>query len=268
MIDSEWLECTDPTLMLHFVRGKASDRKLRLFALACCYRIKHLLTDPVGMQAVEIAERIAEREAAGVPLDDFTDKVWNRAFQYIDGFRTERDSSIAYHSTAAAYDLLPPVLPPTFDSSDLQSDLLDTDKLAAWVDTIASPSPDLLDTPTQVAWAVANALRKSDDDVVREEVFHQELKDQLPLLRDIVGNPFRRVSFNLVWQTPTVTNIAQAAYEERALPSGELDPARLAVLSDALEEAGCNDANILGHLRSPGPHVRGCWAVDLLLGKE
>ena len=47
-----------------------------------------------------------------------------------------------------------------------------------------------------------------------------------------------------------------------------MKPERLAVLFDALEEAGCDDAEILNHLRSPGPHVRGCWAVDLLLGKE
>jgi hypothetical protein len=59
--------------------------------------------------------------------------------------------------------------------------------------------------------------------------------------------------------------LAQVAYDERNLPSWELDPARLA---DALEEAGCADADILSHLRGPGPHVRGCWAVDLLLGKE
>jgi hypothetical protein len=52
------------------------------------------------------------------------------------------------------------------------------------------------------------------------------------------------------------------------LPAGQLDPTRLAVLADAVEEAGCTDADLLGHLRGPGPHVRGCWAVDLLLGKE
>jgi hypothetical protein len=52
------------------------------------------------------------------------------------------------------------------------------------------------------------------------------------------------------------------------MAEGTLDPARLTVLADALEDAGCTDADLLGHLRSPGPHVRGCWAVDLVLGKE
>jgi hypothetical protein len=60
----------------------------------------------------------------------------------------------------------------------------------------------------------------------------------------------------------------QAAYEERHLPSGTLDNGRLAVLADALEEARCTDTDILSHLCGPGPHVRGCWAVDRCLGKS
>jgi hypothetical protein len=91
---------------------------------------------------------------------------------------------------------------------------------------------------------------------------------QANLLRDIVGNPFRTPPFDPAWLTPTVTGLAAVAYEERALPSGELDTARLAVLADALEDAGCTDPELLTHLRGPGPHVRGCWALDLILGKQ
>jgi hypothetical protein len=72
----------------------------------------------------------------------------------------------------------------------------------------------------------------------------------------------------LAWGGGAVGRLAEAAYEDRILPSGELDRARLAVLADALEDAGCADRDILGHLRGPGRHVRGCWVVDLLLGKE
>ncbi len=61
---------------------------------------------------------------------------------------------------------------------------------------------------------------------------------------------------------------AADAYDERGLPAGILDPTRLAMLADALEDAGCTDAALPGHLRGPGPHVRGCRAVDPLLGKE
>jgi hypothetical protein len=96
----------------------------------------------------------------------------------------------------------------------------------------------------------------------------QETAAQAALLRDLFGNPFRLVTADPAWLTPTVTNLAAAAYEERELPSGHLDAGRLAVLADALEDAGCTDALILAHCRNGGEHVRGCWVVDLLLGKE
>jgi hypothetical protein len=91
---------------------------------------------------------------------------------------------------------------------------------------------------------------------------------QAVLFRDIVRNPYSPVVVDPPWLTPTVTNLAAAAYDQRSLPSGELDPGRLGILADALEDAGCDNADILGHLRGPGPHVRGCWVVDLLLRKE
>src|SRR5262249_40788993 len=86
--------------------------------------------------------------------------------------------------------------------------------------------------------------------------------------RDIVGNPFRPVPIEPAWVTVTVTNLAATAYEERAMPRGGLGSARLAVLSDALEEAGCTNNDILDHCRKQREHVRGCWVVDLILGKK
>lgn len=88
------------------------------------------------------------------------------------------------------------------------------------------------------------------------------------LLRCVFGNPFRPAAIAPEWLTPTVESLGQAAYDERDLPSGEIDVRRLAVLSDALEEVGCTDVDLLDHLRVPGPHVRGCWALDLILGKQ
>jgi hypothetical protein len=85
------------------------------------------------------------------------------------------------------------------------------------------------------------------------------------LLRCVVGNPFRPLSPKRAWLTPTVTGLARAAYDERQLPSGELDLHRLAVLADALEEAG-TPGELVAHLRGPGPHCRGCHVVDLCLG--
>ena len=90
---------------------------------------------------------------------------------------------------------------------------------------------------------------------------------QAGLFREVFGNPFRRVVIAPAWRAPTVAALARGAYDERRLPSGELGLDRLAVLADALEEAACDQADLLNHLRGLGPHVRGCWAVDLLLGK-
>jgi hypothetical protein len=85
------------------------------------------------------------------------------------------------------------------------------------------------------------------------------------------GLLFRPVSIDrtwLEWNGGIVQRLAEDAYDKRTLPEGTLDNATLRVLSDALDESGCTDADLLGHLRSPGPHVRGCWALDLITGKE
>jgi hypothetical protein len=91
------------------------------------------------------------------------------------------------------------------------------------------------------------------------------------LLRDIFGNPFRPTALDSAWLGPKpglwgkrqkgATELARGIYEERAFD-------RLPILADALEDAGCTDPDILGHCRGPGPHVRGCWVVDLLLGRS
>jgi hypothetical protein len=91
------------------------------------------------------------------------------------------------------------------------------------------------------------------------------------LIRDQFGNPFRPLALSpelLSWQEETVIRLAQAAYEERILPTGTLDNTRLAILADALEEAGCADEQILGHLRGGSSHYRGCFVVDAFLGKS
>jgi hypothetical protein len=91
------------------------------------------------------------------------------------------------------------------------------------------------------------------------------------LLRDIFGNPFRPAILSddlRTWQGGIIPRLAQAAYDEQQLPSGLLDATRLAVLADALEEAGCTEPVVLRHLRDGGEHVRGCWLVDLLAGKK
>jgi hypothetical protein len=120
--------------------------------------------------------------------------------------------------------------------------------------------------PGDVSETVVEAVAGSADQPAARVA---ERQAHAHLLRDIFGAaPGRSVTVESRWQTPAVVALAQAAYDDRPLPAGTLDPDRLAVLADALEEAGCTDAELLTHLRGPGPHVRGCWVVDSLLGKQ
>jgi hypothetical protein len=108
-------------------------------------------------------------------------------------------------------------------------------------------------------WLAAAATRVAARTAARID----ELTTQAHLLRCVFGNPFRTVSLDppwLTWHDGTIPKLAQAIYDERAFD-------RLPILADALEEAGCTDPEILSRCRGSGPHVRGCWVVDLLLGK-
>jgi hypothetical protein len=78
---------------------------------------------------------------------------------------------------------------------------------------------------------------------------------------DILGHPFRPVAFDPRWRSADAVGLARGIYDERAFE-------RMPLLADALMDAGCADEQVLAHCRSDGPHVRGCWVVDLVLGKE
>ena len=86
-------------------------------------------------------------------------------------------------------------------------------------------------------------------------------KNEVTLIRDIFGNPFRPVTVEGGWLTPTVLGLARGIYDEGAFD-------RLPILADALEDAGCTETAFLSHLRGEGPHVRGCWVLDALLEKS
>jgi hypothetical protein len=87
--------------------------------------------------------------------------------------------------------------------------------------------------------------------------------EECGVVRDVFGNPFRPVTFDPRWRLADAVGVARAIYDERAF-----DADRMGVFCDALLDAGCDSADVLDHLRGPGPHVRGCWVVDLVLGKE
>jgi hypothetical protein len=233
MTEQKWLVCANPVGMIGLLGGRGSDRKWRLFACACCRLAWHHLADPRSRAAVEAAEAFADRRT---PLE---------ALQS------------ACEAALAAVAEQPPV--------SLGAAVAAAAGFAArtdWGGAVVA-----LHVIHQVAWAPSTAPRGKAGRAGRA---HRDQVGQraASLLRCVVGNPFRPVTLEPAWQTSQVVALPRAAYEERELPSGTLDLARLAILADALEEAGCTTSDLLAHLRGPGPHVRGCWAVDLLLGKE
>ena len=227
MTEQEWLACTDPREMLEALRasGKASDRKLRLFACACCRLVWGSLIDQRSRGAVEVAERFADGLAGRGEMDAARPAA-EAAFAGAEAF---------YQETVTTYG--------HYDRED------ECEAAEVAIASVARP-----------VWPAVHALRG----------WVSFLRERKPrLLRDIFGPiPFRLVSTSPGWQTPQVVALAQAAYDQRGLPAGTLDTTRLAVLADALEDAGCADADLLGHLRGPGPHVRGCFEIDALLGKS
>jgi hypothetical protein len=97
---------------------------------------------------------------------------------------------------------------------------------------------------------------------LERENIEAETARQCDLLRDIFGSPFHKPpEFNKAWRTDTAVSLARQMYDSR-------DFSALPILADALQDAGCDSADVLSHCRGPGPHVRGCWVVDLVLGKE
>ncbi len=92
---------------------------------------------------------------------------------------------------------------------------------------------------------------------------NQGLKEQqAELVREFFGNPYQPVAFDQTWRTPTVTALAQQMHD-----SQEFSP--MPILADALQDAGCEDTSVLEHCRDElALHTRGCWVLDLILGRE
>jgi hypothetical protein len=88
----------------------------------------------------------------------------------------------------------------------------------------------------------------------------QESDYMLALFHDIFGNSFRQLTANSAWLTSTVLALATGIYEEKAFD-------RMPIIADALQDASCDNEDILTHCRGPGPHTRGCWVVDLVLNE-
>jgi hypothetical protein len=231
--ERDWLNATDPRAMLEVVRDKASDRRLRLFGCACVRRLWDLLLEEQSRRLVEVGEL------------------------YADGFVDEQELSEVRQSYD---DYLHEV-----DEGDCELVLPETEAGYAACE-VADHGAGIF-----CALYACHYAASAREDGGREQ---DERAAQVALLHDIFGPlplcpPPPIDPAWLKWNDGCVMKLATAIYEEPSLPDGKLDNARLLVLADALEEAGCHDEDILRHCRHKGQvHVRGCWVIDLLLNKN
>ncbi len=252
MTESEWLACSRPTLMLRHLLGtdyprvrdveafpncKGSARQLRLFACACYDRVRHLLPQPLAQAAVEVAERVAEGRGTREELHQ-AERLVREPLEAMEGrWRASRGAERA-------------ALEPTYDA------------LALALQVVHPEAPKAAYYASSNAYLAVAALANAGGGGSRNQL--AEERAQSDILRCIFGAVFHPTTIPseiLTWNNGTVVKLAQGIYDERAFD-------RLPVLADALEEAGCQDTDILGHCRHPGPHVRGCWVVDLLIGRN
>lgn len=230
MTEAEWNICTDPQFMLIFLGNKISDRKIRLFLTGYSRSLWQLLHVDTR-EALETAERFADGCATIEELHQAEYRAGRHG-------NDEEDQVQDLREQAAAPGLSP----------DQEWDLL-------------LQGADQCDRQKATAMAHAATIPELGTFIPVPMGFSGNHETAARVLLCIVGNPFRSVSLDLAWCTPTVTQLAQAIYEDRAFD-------RMPILADALEDAGCTDASVLEHCRGGSVHARGCWVVDLLLGKE
>lgn len=266
MNEAEWLTCQNPDEVL---LDSMSSRKWRLFYCACCRRIWDLISEVGGQTELEVAERFADGGvedaehsdclyAAGEVAECLTQASHGDMAGYDGNYkkasiRAERSFAWAKQMAAEAIRWLLwhnlPADTPSCCPDVLAARATGWESLTIWAKTFPNQE-EIGDMAADTVIAAAEGA---------ERAYHSHL------LKDLVGNPFRPTSITPELRTRTIRALAQAAYEERILPSGELDAVRLAVLADALEDAGCTNPDILDHLRGAGPHVRGCFVVDSCL---
>jgi hypothetical protein len=266
MTEDDWLNAADPFDLWAFVRDRArfhrqladhpkqnyNRRLLYLLGAAACRRVASLFLDPCCHRVVEVAEEFAEGAAT---LDELTE-----AHDDVDHLRCTEAADLFVAGNAAALEAAFWLSP---DQDKVIRTLEYVVDAAGYVQAVAARA-----LPVRATLKAGRAVWQHPAFLQGKEEEERALCD---LIRDVLGNLFRPSPpidpSVLTWNGGIVPRLAVSAYEGRLLPSGQLEPNRLAVLADALEEAGCTEAGILEHLRGPGPHARGCHVLDLLAGK-
>ena len=243
MTEEQWLVEADPTRMLHFIRERASERKLRLLI---CAVIRHSPHHPDGRTVWELLPTYSWFYPAekGSRYRLNCHHVLQLAEQITDDAATADEIELAFEVGQATVFCAESHTP--LYTNDPIPDCWEPYTSARLVELATGGKP-----PSFASFC-------SDYPV---ELHPDFLPVGRPILRDIIGNPFRPVVVDLGWLTSTVLALATGIYADRAFD-------RMPILADALQDAGCDNDDMLTHCRGDGPHVRGCWVVDLLLGKS
>jgi hypothetical protein len=236
MQEAEWLTSREPSRMLDHVRHPALQRKMWLFATACCRRVSHLFHLPGSQALVDATEARADGRISD---DEWKDAVCHLPIR---GLVEGPGTSPADRADFAAGQLL----------------LCDAFEAARDASFQAFASMQLKEGP-QAPWHFYEPTACPLFSGPWPEN-HPERSVQADLFRDIFGNPFRPVAVEPSWRTSTVLPLASRMYELR-------DFSTMPILADALQDAGCTEPAVLDHCRCGGTHVRGCWLIDLLLNK-
>jgi hypothetical protein len=235
MTEADWLNSSDPKLMLDYLRGKTTDRKLRLFACACCYQLWHLLVDSRSRQAVAFAERFVDQQVTLEENNNFAIE-WVRSRDAVLKLQYEERKSATTAAARAAFCCC------------------HVDACGGAINAVEAASTSLARTTAQVARS--RVIRKK----VLAGAATSSRKRLVILLREIFGNPFRPVRVANSQLPANVALLAQTIYDKRSFN-------QIIEVAEGLEKAGCTDQDILDHCRQRGDHVRGCWVLDLILGK-
>ncbi len=284
MTRDEWLASTDPKAMLARITKpgdsafpqpvRVSDRKLRLWACACCRQVWHLLADDAVCERCRTYRQNLPpdpgcSDCGGTGRVNRSRRAVEVAERFADGLATDEERHAAWQGASNAWE----------DAEGAGKDLGAVLLAQVCVRRLTSEITRAYRSPRTLPPAFQAALLR---DIVGDLWADAEVGLPCPQCRRRRGCVCQHV-------TPTVLALAHAAYDDRG-EDGALCPDSLAVLADALEDAGCTEQTLLRHLRGEelvhwdsrkpvpsvynhwrplrGPHVRGCWAVDLLLGKE
>jgi hypothetical protein len=227
-----WQRSKNPRTLVDLVQERAGGgkRKFRLMAVAFCRRVWGKF-DAEQRHALEVIERYADGEAK------YNEMRLAVASMRMEGYRMQpllveaarREAAVG--ATAVLFELLGVL----WRGAPNDIEEAHRPRRSRWLD--------------ETAW-------------------ESECARLCQIVRESFGHVFEPVAIDPSWRTATALELAEAAYRQRDPTDGTLEAVRLAVLADALQDAGCDSALLLDHLRGPRPHVPGCWALDLILGKE